>query len=912
MKAFFYQMSAVEALKQLESDPKKGLSAKEAKNRLEIHGFNELKEVGGRSAILRFFDQFKDLMIVVLIVAALLAYYLGDVHGGTVLFVIVLMNAFIGFYQEFKAERILASLKKMVHSRAIVIRDGARKEIESRELVPGDRVYLEEGSAIPADVRLIKTVCFSTNDFILTGESVPQEKNAELVFDKAVTITDQDNCVFLGTTVARGNAEAVVFATGMETAIGRIARTSQEIGETLSPLQLEFNHLAKTLTKLAGAIALGIFALNFILNFNSGESIEGLLQVSVLFALGVAASCIPQGLPAQVSVALSLGVGRMAKEKAVVKKLSAVETLGSTTLICSDKTGTITKNEMTITGCWLMDRQFRVTGEGYEPKGSVVDMKGKKVSAAELLSVKQFFYDGFLAGNGRVNPPDEDHTVWYPIGDPTEAAFMTLAMKAGLSPEDLERNFTRVAELPFDSDRKRMTIVREHKGKRIAMMKGGAESVLSVCQKINEGGKVSSLTEKKRKEILQTAEGFSRQALRVIALAYRDLPEKATTYSIENTEKEFTFAGFVTMLDPPRQGVKEAVEAAFKAHIKVMMITGDNAVTAIAIAESIGMKEEKGDVPVFTGDEIKTMSNDDLKKLAVHRSVIFARVSPEDKYRLVKLFTESGEVVAVTGDGVNDTLSLKQADIGVAMGQLGSEVAKEAAEIVLLDDNFSTLVNAIREGRTIFQNLKKAILGNMTANFGELTCVLLGFAGMGILGLPNTITAVQILAVDLIGEILPLMSLTFDAPERSLMEEKPRNLKEHVVNRRTLLPLFFYGFWIGMAGFFSFFMIYRLGGGTLAQAQTGAYLGILFSQYVSILSIRTERSVFTRYFWANRQLLAAFAISLLMVASILYVPQISLWFGFEGLPPAFLLYPMGGALFSLFLQEGRKMLKAQA
>ncbi|MFH0820608.1 MAG: cation-translocating P-type ATPase [Candidatus Peregrinibacteria bacterium] len=908
MKQFFYQLTVEEAVAKLGTYVQKGLTQVEAARRLKEVGPNQLEEFKKRSMILRFLDQFKDLMIVVLIVAGLLAYYLGDFHSGTVLLVIVLINACMGFYQEFKAERILASLKKMVRGRAIVVRDGQRREIDSAELVPGDVVYLEEGSAVPADVRLIETTHFSTNDFILTGESVPQEKKAELVFDKVVTVSDQDNCVFLGTTVAKGNSLALVYGTGMNTAVGRIAKTSQEIEETSSPLQLEFNDLAKLLTKLAGCIALGIFVLNFFLNLKSGQSVGALVQLSILFALGVAAACVPQGLPAQVSVALSLGVGRMVREKAVVKKLSAVETLGCTTLICSDKTGTITKNEMTILDCYVMHRRFKVTGAGYEPKGKILDESGQEIGAELLTDMKPFFLDGFLSSNGRVNPPDDaNHPTWYAIGDPTEAAFMTLAMKAGFDPSLIDKEYVRVVELPFDSDRKRMTIVREHKGKLIGYMKGGVESVLSVCNRVNDGGHITPLDDARRKEIIKIAETYSGHALRVIALAYHDFSHFHKSYSIEKTEKDFVFAGFVTMLDPPRDGVKEAIQAAYDAHIKVMMITGDNAVTAKAIAESIGMRNPSGELPVFTGDEIKTMSDNDLKRLAGYQAVIFARVSPDDKYRLVKLFTEGGDVVAVTGDGVNDTLSLKQADIGVAMGQSGSEVAKEASEIVLLDDNFSTLVTAVQEGRAIFQNLKKAIFGNLTANFGELTTVLIGFIGVGF-GLPSPLTAVQILAIDLIGEILPLMALTFDPPEHSLMKEPPRNLKDHVVNRRSLPPLFFYGFWLGVSGFFSFFMVYYVHGSSLAQAQTATYLGVLFAQYVNILSIRTERTIFTSYFWKNRQLFYAFLASLTMVGAVLYIPAISIWFGFGQLKPALLLYPVLGALVFLLWQEGGKWL----
>jgi Ca2+-transporting ATPase len=902
---FFYQISFQEAAKTLKTDLKKGLSQLEAERRLKKYGFNKLKEGKKRPVFLRFLDQFKDLMIVVLIVAALLAFYLGDFRGGTILLLIVVVNAVIGFYQEFKAEKILESLKKIIQAKATVIRDGQKKEIDQEQLVPGDLVYLEEGSAIPADLRLSETHNFSTNDFVLTGESIPQEKFADLLIKKETTVTNQDNSVFLGVTVAKGNAYGLVYGTGMYTEIGRIAKTSESIHRDLSPLQREMNVLAKMLTKIAGVIAISLFVINVLLNLDAEETIRATIQLSLLFAIGVAAASVPQGLPAQVSVALSLGVGRMAKRKAVVRKLSAVETLGSTMVICSDKTGTLTKNEMTITHCYVNGREFEVIGDGYDPKGSILE-GGKAMTKANLNPIKQFFEDGFLASNGRVNPPDKKHKGWYAIGDPTEAAFTPLAIKAGFNPDDLEKRFPLIHELTFDSDRKRMTMIRSHKGKQIAFMKGGLESVLSVSTHINQAGEVRPLRDKERKEILKKGERFAAQALRVIALAYRDLPKTSKHFTIKDTEKEFVFAGFVTMMDPPRIGVKEAIKATYDAHIRIMMITGDNSVTAKAIAEQIGMHAGDSDIGVFTGDEIKAMTDAKLKKILKAQSVIFSRVSPEDKFRLVTLLKEEGQIVAVTGDGVNDTLSLKKSDIGVAMGKMGSEVAKEAADIVLLDDNFRTLIAAIREGRTIFKNLKKTILASLTSNNGELTCVLLGFIGVA-MGLPAPITAVQILAVDLVGEMLPLTALTFDPPEKHILEEPPRDLKEHIINKKSLRNLIFYGFWMGAAGFFSFVMVYHVGGASVETGRAAAYCGIILCQYVNILSRRTEQTIFTSYLFSNKQLWASFALSLIAVMVLIYPKNVAIWFGFEPLSLQHWAYPIMGALFFLFLQEAHKL-----
>jgi P-type Ca2+ transporter type 2C len=903
----FYQLSAEESVVRLGADAKEGLTQREAERRLAQHGENKLTEGRRRPLFFRFLDQFRDFLIIVLIVAALLSYYLKDFQGGTVLMSIVIINAIIGFYQEYKAERILEGLKQVIRARATVIRDGLKREIPQEQLVPGDLIYMEEGGAIPADVRLTEAVNFSTNDFILTGESMPQPKRAELIFDKELTLTDQDNLVFLGVSVATGNATGVVFATGMQTAIGQIARTSESIERDLSPLQIEMNNVAVMLTKIAGVIALGIFGINLLLSLRSSQTLPGAIQLSFLLAISVAAACVPQGLPAQISVALSLGVGRMARRNAVVRKLSAVETLGATTVIGSDKTGTITKNEMTITNGYMDGRIFEVKGEGYDPKGSILE-GGKKVSQKELEALKCFLMNGFLASKGRVNPPDHSHPHWYAIGDPTEAAFTPLAIKAGLDPDQLEKNYPLIAELPFDSDRKRMVIVRRHKGNLIGYMKGGLESVLAVCTHIHQKGQAVPLAEIEKKKLMKKGDEFAGQALRVIALAYRDFPKDTKHFSLKESEKDFVFAGFVTMLDPPRFGVKEAFSDAYDAHLRVLMITGDNALTAQSIAKRIGMRSGGGEVPVFTGDQMRQLSDAKLKRSLKSQSIIFSRVSPHDKFRIVSLLKGMGEVVAVTGDGVNDTLSLKKADIGVAMGKVGSEVAKEASEIVLLDDNFRTIVFAIREGRTIFHNLKKNILANIVANNGELTCVLLGFVGMAF-GLPAPITAVQILSVDMLAEIMPLAALTFDPGEEGLMKEAPRNLNEHVLNWKSLQGLVFYGFWIGAAAFFSFVMVHSIEGASVASGRAAAYLGIVFGQFMNILSSRTEKSFFNRYLFTNPQLWISFLVSLSLISVIIYVKSVSAWFGFEAVPLALLKYPAMGALLILVLHEGRKLLK---
>lgn len=895
-----YQIPATAVLEQLNVDPADGLSEREVERRRRLYGENVLEETGRRPVYRLVLNQFRDLLIGLLVVAALLAYYLGDIRGATILVAIILINAAIGFYQEQKADRLLEQLKTLISARATVVRDGARTEVQERDLVPGDIVFLEAGAAVPADIRLIETHEFATNDVILTGESLPQKKEANLVIDQDEPVTDQDNLVFFGTTVARGSATGVVFATGMETEIGGIAKTGQTIKRDLSPLQIEINALARTLTKLAGVIVLMLFAANLLLRADAFPDTQSLINASILFAIGVAAACVPQGLPAQITVALSLGVGRLAREYAVVKRLSAVETLGSTTVICSDKTGTITVNEMTIVRCWANGRTFEVTGEGYDPDGQILE-DGTPVAPEDLEAIKQFFQHGLLASDGRTHQPDDQHQTWYAVGDPTEAAFMPLALKAGLDPEERSEAFPVLEVLPFDSRRKRMTILREHKGRRIGYMKGAAPSVLDACSAIHRDGKAVPLEEAMCREILAKTEAFSGKSLRVIALAYRDFPDGQTEFPLNETERDFVFAGLVAMLDPPRPGVAAAIEEMHGAHVRVFMLTGDDPVTARAIAERIGMPDGK----VLTGDDLRSLSDDALSTLLGEPSLIFSRVSPRDKLRVVNLLKEAGQVVAVTGDGVNDTLSLKRADIGVAMGRQGSEVAKEAAEIVLIDDDFTTLVNAVREGRTIFQNLRSVILSSITSNIGELSCVCVGFVGAAF-GLPIPITAVQILSIDLIGEMLPLMALTFDPAEPTMMRQPPRKLGSHIIDGRRLAELVLFGTLMGMVGYVSFYMVLR-GGGSVGQAQAAAYTGIILTQYTNILSRRTSDSIFRRYLFSNRHIWFALMISFPTVATIVTVPAVGLWFGFEPLTPEHWIWPIVGALAVLSCFEAMKL-----
>ena len=685
----FNKQTIDELVKQLNSHTKEGLNENEVRLALQKFGKNELKDANTRSIYRILFGQFTSPLVIILVVAWGASFYLKQARDGIILLIIVVINALIGFYQEWKSENILASIKKLVVDKCTVIRQGKTIEIFAQDLVPGDIVLLSEGVGIPADIRLIESNEFATNEFVLTGESLPSAKDHLFVADKITTIAEVKNCVFMGTTVARGEAKGIVYATGSQSEIGQISTSSQKIKSSDAPIQIEIKDVATKLT--IATLIIGVFLFVVRIWFNDP------INVALVFAIGVAAAMVPEGLPAQISMALALAVGRLAKRNAIVKKIASAQTLGSATVIASDKTGTITKNEMTITGCYFNAMTFSVSGLGYMPKGEILNEEGTVLKKESLGDLKIFFLSGFLSSTGKINPPDSYHQGWYCIGDPTEAAFATLALKADFTLEEIEKDYPTIKSFSFDSFRKRAAIIRKHNQKNISFVKGSIESLLNVSTKIIDNNNVKELTQTHKNEILSMSAAFAANALRIIAIAYKDLDDKEN-YTLEDAEQNLTFAGFVTMLDPPHPEVKTAIESVFKAHLKVFMITGDNEITAKAIAQRIGLMNPNNEFPeVINGTALQKMSDEQVCLSFNKRAVIFSRVSPDDKFRIVDLLKKQGEIVAVTGDGVNDTLSLKRADIGVAMGQSGSKVAQEAANIILLDDNFSTIVLADRK-----------------------------------------------------------------------------------------------------------------------------------------------------------------------------------------------------------------------
>ncbi len=895
-----YKQDIDAVIKQFSSNLQTGLDETAIQLARQKFGKNVLKAANTRSIFQILLGQFGSPLIILLIAASLASFYLQQPRDGLILLIIVVMNGLIGFYQEWKSENILASIKKLVVDKCTVTREGKIIEIFSEDIVPGDMVLLSEGVGIPADIRLLESNGFSANEFILTGESLPSSKDHLFAIEKDSILSEIKNSVFMGTTVARGEAKGVVYATGMQTEIGKISSSAQKIKSTDAPIQTEIKDVAKKLMYATLVIGILLFGTRLLLNDT--------MAVALVFSISVAAAMVPEGLPAQISMALALAVGRLAKRNAIVKKIASAQTLGSATVIASDKTGTITKNEMTITGCHLNGMTFSVSGLGYKPEGEILNEKGQVLKKDSLGDLKVFFLSGFLSSTGKINPPDKYHPGWYCIGDPTEASFAALAMKAGFSLEEVEKDYLVLKSFGFDSFRKRATIIRKHHDKVISFVKGSLESVLASSSKIIVNGNIKALTDTEKAAIISMSASFAENALRIIAIAYKDLESKSD-YTIDDAEMELTFAGFVTMLDPPHEEVKAAIESVFKAHIKVFMITGDNEVTAKAIAKNIGLMNESNQFPdVINGASLQKMSDEEVCTTFNKRAVIFSRVSPDDKFRIVDLLKKQGEIVAVTGDGVNDTLSLKKADIGVAMGLNGSKVAQEAANIILLDDNFSTIVLAVKEGRTIFRNLEKTIKTNLSSNIAELTCVLAGFTG-AFMGVATPIIAVQILLIDMIGEMFPLIMLTYDPPEKRMMENPPRNPKDKILNKETMMGILFNGSVMGLAAYGAFLAAYYYNFHSAHHYEksiTITFVSIVFGQYANLLSRRTYGPALGKYLFSNKYLLLAFGLSISLMLLLIYVPVFNLYFHTSPLRPFDWLFPLAAGALCLIIYEYRK------
>ena len=908
----YYRLSAPEALAELHAN-EEGLSKAESAERLRHMGGNTLVRTKRTPAWLVFLRQFKDLLVLILIISAALSLYLHDARTASIMAIIAFINAGVGFFQEHKAESLLASLEQLVVPKAKVLRAGKTEEIASSDLVPGDVIYIEAGDSVPADARVLQEDELATNDFALTGESQPTRKFVHAI-TADVPLGSRHNMIYMGTTVALGNGHAVVTGTGMHTELGRIAGLSQTTKQDTSPLQREMNNLATRLAQ--GTLVLAAILTIFELQSDIG------LKTALLFAISIAAAMIPNGLVAEVNITLAQTAGRMAKAKALVKKLSAVESLGATNIIATDKTGTLTKNEMTVIRTLIGKTEYPISGTGYEMNGVVCDAKNKPLSGIALKELHLFFETGALASNAEVNAPDDEHKTWYVVGDPTEGALITLARKAGIEPTAINQKFPELKEYAFDSARKRMTSIREVDGRLYAFVKGAPESVLACSTDIWDHGHTRKLSKKDRDFFIAYNEKHAAEAERNLAFAYRVLPKgfDPKKHHLEDAEQKLIFLGMVSMVDPLREAVPAAMAAAQAAHVKVSIITGDYPTTAAAIARKAGLGG--GKINVVMGDELAKLADSQVLEMLLQGGAVFSRVSPEDKLRIVELVKQSGHVVAVTGDGINDAPALKRADIGVAMGRTGTDVAKEAAEIILLDDSFATLVTAIEQGRLTFQNIRKAARCALTDNAGELIVILLSLAAQAIWHIPAAITAIQILAIDIIAEMFPITALGWDPAVGRLMKQKPRDLRDHIINRAAVIEFVGYGFLAAALAYGNYLFFFTRHGispinlsthaAPYLQATILTYVTLVLCQFMNLLFVRClgEMSLFSKYLWSNKKLLGAFALSFFCILNVIYNPWIQPYFGAGPLSVYDWLTAIGvGALYTLirlFHQHSKK------
>ncbi|MGY5858428.1 MAG: cation-translocating P-type ATPase [Candidatus Thorarchaeota archaeon] len=752
-----------------------GLSESEAKSRLEVYGPNELLETGGINPITMFLQQFRDPMVIILIIAIgiSLVTYMIEGEGlvdAIVIFAIVIFNAIFGFVQEYKSEQALEALKQMAAPKARVMRDGLWNIIESRNVVPGDLVGFESGDLVPADARVVYAVGLSSDEAALTGESVSVRKISNPIHLENPVLGDMKNIVFQGTTITAGKGNAIITSTGMKTEFGKIWGMVQESEKDMTPLQIDLDDLGKKLGALIVVLCIIVFGAE-VLKHVSDSYMEELLA-----AIALAVSAIPEGLPAVVTITLAIGVQRMVSRNAIVRRLPSVETLGSTTVICSDKTGTITKSEMTVTTLFTSGMTISVSGVGYNKEGSFA-RASEDFDPLANEHVHRLLAIGQLCSNAVLQPEPSGKSDWTIVGDPTEGALLVLAEKAGLPHQETLDEFTEVSEISFDSQRKRMTSInRDSAGNITAFSKGAPEILLPLCTKIYENGQISPLTDEMRDSIVGINAGLAENALRVLSFAYRPLEEEIPDWEPEKTERDLIFVGLIGMIDPPRAEVTDAITLCKAAGIRPIMITGDHKLTARAVAVDVGLMERTG--VVTTGAEIDKMSESEFAEV-IQSCNVFARVAPEHKIRIVNALKDANEVVAMTGDGVNDAPAIKAADVGISMGIRGSDVTKEASDVILVDDNFATIVSAVEKGREIYSNIRKFVRFLLAANFDE---VFLIFTVI-MLGLPLPITAIQILWLNLATDGFPALALGVDPPEEGVMDRPPRKPGAKMMDR---------------------------------------------------------------------------------------------------------------------------------
>lgn len=870
----WHQLHEADLAAALDTNSQHGLAPEEAAQRLGEYGTNEMKEKQGESPLKLFLHQFKDFMVLVLVGAVIISGLLGEMLDAITIIAIILLNGILGFFQEYRAERSLRALKEMSAPLAKVVRGAQLETVPAKTLVPGDLVLLESGDRVPADLRLIDCQQFAVDESVLTGESVPVVKSATPLESAELPLGDRKNCGYLGTMVTRGTAKGIVTTTGMSTEMGKIADMIQRTEEAETPLQRRLEQLGKLLIVIAILLTIMVVVAGLM----HGQPMYGMFLAGV--SLAVAA--IPEGLPAIVTIALALGVQRMIRRRAIVRKLPSVETLGCASIICSDKTGTLTQNQMTVTRLWIGGRTIDVSGEGYEPVGQLLEA-GRSVEGRSDAAVRRLCQVAALCNNADLarqpneeaalkrKPSKEDSDTenmdWKIKGDPTEGALLVLAAKAGHPQRSLETLFQRTQEYPFDPVRKRMSVIVAHQGGRLLLTKGASDLLVERCEYVLWGNQVTPFTPSLRQKVLKAGEGLAGEALRVLGFAYRELKPQEICESEAQAERGLIFVGLAGMIDPPRKEVPEAIVKCRQAGIKTIMITGDHGLTAAAIARSIGIMPKDG--RVVSGAELNAMDDEALSRIADQVNV-YARVSPEHKLRIVQALQRNGHVVAMTGDGVNDAPAVKAADIGIAMGMTGTDVTKEASALVLADDNFATIVSAVEEGRGIYENIRKFIRYLLASNVGEILTMFLAMMA----GLPLPLVPIQILWVNLVTDGLPAMALGVDSSESDLMRQKPRPSKENIFSRRLGWKIVSRGILIGLCTLGAFVVALRTGAGdaaSLVHAQTVAFATLVIAQLIHVFDCRSSRSIFHRKLLENRFLVFSVLSSLVLMLVVLYV-----------------------------------------
>ncbi|MFN8381899.1 MAG: cation-transporting P-type ATPase [Anaerolineales bacterium] len=883
MSTPIYSLRVSEACEALETSFE-GLSSAEAETRLALYGYNTLSKQKKESVWEKLLREFIHPPALVLLIVGLVALLQHDIVLALIIWSIIFVNTGFSFWREYRAEQAIEKLREILPSFARVIREGVESYIPSSDVVPGDILVLAEGDNISADARVIEEYGLRTNNATLTGESIPARKTVDPSLQSGLSELDRPNLIFAGTSIASGTGRAVVTATGMSTQFGRIAHLTQSIVEEPTPFQKELAQLSK----VTAWIALGIGVFVMVIGY---FSLEFPIKEVTLLALGIVVAVIPEGLTATLTLSLAAAVQRLAKRGVLAKKISTVEKLGQVSIICTDKSGTLTQNQMTVRDIWVAQKRIKVTGIGYEPKGSFSPEPTGQAWEKDLLCLLEV---ASCCNNSRINQPSVEHPGWTSLGDQTEAALKVTAMKGGIFEEAVNRLLPRIHEIPFDARRKRMTTIHRELNREVAFVKGSPREVLQLCTMVMINQEAIPLTEQLRAEIMAANDDYARGALRVLALARRDLPVRDGAYTVESVERELTFLGLMAMMDPPRPQVEKAVQTCREANIRIVMITGDYGLTAESLARRVGMLTSKNTL-ILTGAELDELSDVALQEI-LDKEVLFARMAPEHKMRLVSAFQARGEVVAVTGDGVNDAPALRKADVGISMGIVGTDVSKEAADIILTQDDFGAITAAIEEGRGVFDNIRKFITYIFSSNIPELMPFVVK-ANFPLI--PLALSVRQILAIDLGTDMFPALALGMEKPEPDVMKRPPRPRHQPLLDRSLLSR----AFWLGMieatlcfASFLSIFILaghvdeiglaflaplaglidFRLSlsfGETVILASTVYHAGVVSSQIGNALACRSDRTRSSALGWlSNKYLLLGILIELLGIASIIHIP----------------------------------------